>query len=48
MKQLFRLCKSREVVWRELPNGDHNNSVAEPGYFYYIDDFVQKMVLRKS
>lgn len=32
MKQLFRLCKSKNVVWKELPNGDHNNSVAEMGY----------------
>ncbi|KAK3117669.1 bem46 protein, variant [Teratosphaeriaceae sp. CCFEE 6253] len=45
MKQLFRLCKSHSVVWKELPYGDHNNSIAEPGYFNYVDEFIHKYVL---
>ncbi|KAF2769332.1 alpha/beta hydrolase BEM46/Esterase/lipase/thioesterase [Teratosphaeria nubilosa] len=44
MKQLFKLCKSSNVVWKELPNGDHNNTVAESGYFYYLEDFIKKHV----
>ncbi|KAK3631956.1 bem46 protein, variant [Elasticomyces elasticus] len=44
MKQLFRLCKSKTVVWKELPNGDHNNSVTEPGYFEFIDSFISAHV----
>jgi hypothetical protein len=45
MKELFRLCKSKTVVWKELPYGDHNSSVAEPGYFNYIDEFIWRNVL---
>ena len=47
MKELFRLCKSKTVVWKELPYGDHNSSVAEPGYFNYIDEFIWRHVLKK-
>ncbi|TKA77606.1 hypothetical protein B0A55_03124 [Friedmanniomyces simplex] len=46
MKELFRLCKSKTVVWKELPYGDHNNSVTEPGYFSFIDDFISSHVAR--
>lgn len=46
MQQLFKLCKSKTVVWKELPNGDHNNSVAEQGYFYFIEDFIRQHVAR--
>lgn len=45
MKELFKLCRSKKVMWKELPDGDHNSSVAEPGYFQYIDEFLQKYVL---
>ncbi|SMQ52298.1 unnamed protein product [Zymoseptoria tritici ST99CH_3D1] len=47
MKELFKLCRSPTVVWKELPNGDHNNSVAEPGYFSHIEDFVQRHILKR-
>ena len=46
MKQLFRLCKSSNVTWKELPSGDHNNTVAEPGYFNHIENFIRKQVVR--
>ena len=45
MKQLFRLCKAKTMVWKELPYGDHNNTVAEPGYFNYIDEFIAKYIV---
>ncbi|KAK4615910.1 hypothetical protein CLAFUW4_09783 [Fulvia fulva] len=45
MKELFKLCRSQKVMWRELPNGDHNNTVGEPGYFHHIEDFLQKYLL---
>lgn len=45
MRQLFKLARSNSVHWKELPNGDHNSSVAEPGYFLYIEDFVKRQVL---
>ena len=46
MKQLFRLCKAKTVIWKELPYGDHNNTVAESGYFNYIDEFIENYVVR--
>ena len=46
MKELLRLCKSKTVVWKELPYGDHNNSVSEPGYFNHIDEFIKIHVAR--
>ena len=48
MKQLFRLSKAKNVVWKELPYGDHNNTVAEPGYFSFIEDFLKRQVLRRA
>ncbi|KAK5133092.1 hypothetical protein LTR08_008202 [Meristemomyces frigidus] len=45
MKQLFRLCKSKTVMWKELPNGDHNSSVAEPYYFNHIEEFISQHVM---
>lgn len=45
MKQLFKLCRSKTKVWQELPNGDHNSSVAEPGYFMFVDQFLRKHVI---
>jgi hypothetical protein len=47
MKQLFRLCKAKTVVWKELPYGDHNATVAEPGYFNHIEEFIQDHILRR-
>lgn len=44
MKELFRLCRSKNVMWKELPNGDHNSSVAEPGYFNHINEFLRRYV----
>lgn len=47
MKQLFDLCESKPKIWKELPHGDHNSSVAEPGYFHFVNDFIQEYVIRK-
>ena len=47
MRQLFQLSKAKNVVWKELPYGDHNSSVAEPGYFHNIEEFLGKYVVRK-
>lgn len=45
MTELYNLCQSRRKVWRSLPNGGHNDSVAEPGYFEYIHSFIMEEVL---
>lgn len=46
MKDLFRLSRAKTTVWRELPYGDHNNTVAESGYFNYIEDYIENYVVR--
>lgn len=43
MTRLFEICKAPKV-WRELPNGSHNDTVAEAGYFSYIDEFLREYV----
>ncbi|KAL4968071.1 alpha/beta hydrolase [Aspergillus stella-maris] len=46
MTQLYAICNSNRKVWRTLPNGQHNDSVAEPGYFEHIHSFVTEEVLK--
>ncbi|KAF2281016.1 BEM46 family protein-like protein [Westerdykella ornata] len=46
MAQLFKLCRSQPKILREFPNGTHNDTVAEPGYFVYIDSFIAEHVAR--
>jgi hypothetical protein len=48
MTQLFAVCKASRKVWRTLPNGGHNDTVAESGYFEHIHDFVMEEVIRKQ
>ncbi|KAK2783588.1 hypothetical protein FQN53_009133 [Emmonsiellopsis sp. PD_33] len=45
MAQLFSICKSTTKVWRTFPNGQHNDTVAEPGYFDHIHSFVVDHVI---
>lgn len=47
MAKLFDICVSKAKVWREFPNGSHNDTVAEPLYFEYIEDFLRSHVLRR-
>jgi hypothetical protein len=44
MSKLYQVCRSTPKVWRELPNGTHNDSVSEPGYFNYIHEFLTEHV----
>lgn len=41
MKKLFEVCASEWKVWKELPNGTHNDTCAEENYFEYIDEFIK-------
>ena len=45
MTRLFDVCKAPKV-WRELPNGRHNDTVAEHGDFQYIEEFLNEYVAR--
>lgn len=44
MEQLYSLCQAKNKVWKTIPNGMHNNTVAEPRYFEYIIEFIDKVV----
>lgn len=44
MKSLYEQCKMAKV-WKEFPNGDHNSTVAEAGYFEAIWSFLVHEVL---
>lgn len=45
MKQLFDLCQAKTKIWRTIPNGSHNDTVAEPDYFMYICEFIKNKAL---
>ncbi|KIW17722.1 hypothetical protein PV08_04917 [Exophiala spinifera] len=47
MKSLYTACPTKKV-WKEFPNGDHNSTVAEPGYFDAIWEFLVQEVIRVS
>ena len=42
MKQLFSICRAESKTWRTIPNGSHNDTVAEPDYFMYIFEFIKE------
>ncbi len=48
MAQLFAVCGALNKVWKELPNGTHNESILEPGYFEFIEEFVNEDVMKAS
>jgi len=43
MSRLYQVCKAPKV-WRELPNGSHNDTCAEPRYFQHIENFLREHV----
>lgn len=45
MRTLYDLCKIERKTWRTFKNGDHNSTVAEPGYFEAIWQWMLKEVL---
>ncbi|KAF3940220.1 hypothetical protein ABW19_dt0205646 [Dactylella cylindrospora] len=46
MRKLLNASTADVKVWKTLPNGSHNDSVLEPGYFEYINDFINDEVMR--
>ncbi|KAF2842954.1 BEM46 family protein-like protein [Patellaria atrata CBS 101060] len=48
MRKLYSICRAPVKIWKDFPEGTHNDTVAEPGYFYAIDDFLRNHVLRKK
>lgn len=47
MKTLYSLCKAKDKIWKEFPEGSHNDTVAEDGYFDAIDEFILKYVVSR-
>jgi fermentation-respiration switch protein FrsA (DUF1100 family) len=45
MKTLYNVCKVEHKSWKEFPNGDHNSTVAEPGYFDAIWEYLVEEVI---
>jgi hypothetical protein len=48
MKTLYSVCKTKDKIWKEFPEGSHNDTVAEEGYFDAIDDFITHHVLSNT
>ena len=48
MKALYDLCRVERKVWKTFPNGHHNDTVAEPGYFDAIWAFLADEVLSEK
>jgi hypothetical protein len=44
MEDLYSLSQSEKKVWKTMPNGTHNDTVAEPSYFKYVFDFIEEVV----
>lgn len=40
MRRLYELSQAPNKIFKPLPNGDHNSSVLEDGYFESIADFI--------
>ncbi|KAF2429922.1 BEM46 family protein-like protein [Tothia fuscella] len=47
MKTLYSVCRTKDKIWREFPEGSHNDTVAEEGYFDAIGDFILKYVVAR-
>ena len=48
MKRLYEICRAKPKIWREFKDGSHNDTVAEPAYFNYIDMFIREVVVGKG
>lgn len=44
MRTLYEICNVKTKVWRTFENGSHNATVAEPGYFDAIWEFLVQEV----
>ena len=47
MKTLFEACQCKKT-WKDFPNGRHNETVAEPGYFDEMWTFLASEVWNKT
>lgn len=47
MKMLFGLCRTNVKLWKEFPEGQHNDTVVSPGYFDNIKEFINDQVIMR-
>lgn len=40
MKTLHTVATTKIKIWKEFPNGTHNDTVSEDGYFDAITEFI--------
>jgi abhydrolase domain-containing protein 13 len=48
MKQLFDICEAEIKIWKEFPDGSHNDTIAEEGYFEILEDFINTHVIAEE
>src|SRR5688572_21191010 len=48
MKALYDASRAKTKYWRTFPDGSHNDTVAEPGYFEAIRDFLDGLGKKSS
>ena len=48
MKTLYGLCTAPVKVWKDFPEGSHNDTVVEEGYFNAIDEFILVEILERK
>jgi hypothetical protein len=46
MKTLYEASQAKIKIWRDFADGSHNDTVAERGYFEYIEGFIRDVILR--
>jgi abhydrolase domain-containing protein 13 len=46
MKALYDTCQTQVKIWKEFPDGSHNDTIAEEGYFEAIDGFLLAQVVK--
>lgn len=45
MQRLYSICTARRKVLKTFPKGTHNDSIASPGYFEALTEFLEDLSL---
>ncbi|KZF26783.1 alpha/beta-hydrolase [Xylona heveae TC161] len=48
MRHLYTISRAKTKIWKSFPQGTHNDTVAERGYFDAIAEFIDEHVLLNS
>jgi abhydrolase domain-containing protein 13 len=44
MKALYDTCQAEVKIWKDFPEGAHNDTIAEEGYFEAVEGFIAQHV----